>query len=40
MWMRRREKRERRSGIEQSLDIDQANWGDTQVGGLEALERC
>jgi hypothetical protein len=38
--MRRREKRERRSGIEQSLDVDHANWGGAQVGGLEALERC
>jgi hypothetical protein len=40
MWMRRREKREKRSGIDQSLDVDHANWGGPQVGGLEALERC
>jgi hypothetical protein len=40
MWMRRKEKRERRSGIEQSLDVDHANWGVAQVEGLEALEGC
>jgi hypothetical protein len=40
MWMRRRKKRERRNGLEQSLDLDHANWGSAQVGGLEALERC